>query len=94
MIQLDIGGGFPAPYDENVRPFQELAATLNAEFDRLFPKKVAILAEPGRFMIATAGTVVAEVIGRPTATASAATTSTTACTTRTRASSSTTASTR
>lgn len=64
MIQLDIGGGFPAPYDKNVRPFRELAATLNAEFDRLFPKRVAILAEPGRFMIATAGTVVAEVIGK------------------------------
>ncbi len=64
MIQLDIGGGFPAPYDKNVRPFKELAATLNAEFDRLFPKKVAILAEPGRYMIATAGTVVAEVIGK------------------------------
>jgi len=64
MIQLDIGGGFPAPYDANVRPFRELAATLNAEFKRLFPKKVAILAEPGRFMIATAGTVVAEVIGK------------------------------
>ena len=64
MIQLDIGGGFPAPYDKNVRPFRELAATLHAEFDRLFPKRVAILAEPGRFMIATAGTVVAEVIGK------------------------------
>jgi ornithine decarboxylase len=64
MIQLDIGGGFPAPYDKNVHPFRELAATLNAEFKRLFPKKVAILAEPGRFMIATAGTVVAEVIGK------------------------------
>ncbi len=64
MIQLDIGGGFPAPYDENVRPFRELADTLNAEFDRLFPEKVAILAEPGRYMIATAGTVVAEVIGK------------------------------
>jgi ornithine decarboxylase len=64
MIQLDIGGGFPAPYDENVRPFRKLADTLNAEFDRLFPKKVEILAEPGRYMIATAATVVAEVIGK------------------------------
>ena len=64
MIQLDIGGGFPAPYDENVRPFRELADTLNAEFDRLFPKRVEILAEPGRFMIATAGTAVSEVIGK------------------------------
>lgn len=64
IIQLDIGGGFPAPYDENVRPFHELAKTLNAEFRRLFPKKVAILAEPGRFLVATAGTLVAKVIGK------------------------------
>ncbi len=36
---LDIGGGFPAPYDENVRPFEELAGTLNSEFERLFPPR-------------------------------------------------------
>ena len=30
MNLLDIGGGFPAPYDNNVRPFKELAHTLNA----------------------------------------------------------------
>jgi len=27
---LDIGGGFPAPYDENVQPFRKLAHTLNS----------------------------------------------------------------
>ena len=53
---LDIGGGFPAPYDENVLPFQRLAKTLNSEFDRLFPPHIEILAEPGRFLVATAGT--------------------------------------
>ena len=37
---------------------------LNAEFDRLFPKELEILAEPGRFMVATAATLVAEVIGK------------------------------
>ncbi|MCX7805943.1 MAG: type III PLP-dependent enzyme [Planctomycetota bacterium] len=61
---LDIGGGFPVPYDDTVRPFAELAAKLNAEFDRLFPKNMEILAEPGRFMVATAATLVAEVIGK------------------------------
>src|SRR5215472_8812061 len=33
---LDIGGGFPVPYDASVRPFQELARKINAEIDRLF----------------------------------------------------------
>ncbi|MBP7275026.1 MAG: type III PLP-dependent enzyme [Kiritimatiellae bacterium] len=63
MNQLDIGGGFPAPYDEHVRPLQELAKILNKEIPRLFPKDVEVLAEPGRYLVATACTLVAEVIG-------------------------------
>jgi len=62
--QIDIGGGFPAPYDRNVRPLRELARVLKAELKRLFPKDCAFLAEPGRFLVATAGTLVAEVIGK------------------------------
>ena len=61
---LDIGGGFPAPYDVSVKRFQELARVLNAEFSRLFPREIEILAEPGRFLVATAATLVAEVIGK------------------------------
>ncbi len=63
---LDIGGGFPAPYDQHVRPFEELAALLNAEFDALFPADMEILAEPGRFLVASAATSVATVIGKAT----------------------------
>ncbi|MDM8006565.1 MAG: type III PLP-dependent enzyme [Phycisphaerae bacterium] len=61
---LDIGGGFPAPYDGSIQRFRDLAKVLNAEFRRLFPKELEILAEPGRFMVATAATLVAEVIGK------------------------------
>lgn len=61
---LDIGGGFPARYDMHVRPFRELAKILSTEIDRLFPKSLEILAEPGRFMVGTAATLVAEVIGK------------------------------
>ncbi len=65
MNLLDIGGGFPAPYDASVKPFQELAKTINAELERLFPDpKIEILAEPGRFMIATAGTSVVRINGK------------------------------
>ena len=60
---LDIGGGFPAPYDNNVKPFEELAVMLNSEFDRLFPPHIEIIAEPGRFLVATAACVVVEIIG-------------------------------
>jgi len=61
---LDIGGGFPARYDRHVRPFRELAKILSGEIKRLFPKDLEILAEPGRFMVATAAILVAEVIGK------------------------------
>jgi len=61
---LDIGGGFPVPYDLHVKPFSLLAKKINAEIDRLFAKDIEILAEPGRFLVATAATVVARVIGK------------------------------
>jgi ornithine decarboxylase len=61
---LDIGGGFPAPYDPHVRPFAELAKVLNAEFDRMFGPEIEIIAEPGRFMVATAATLIVEIIGK------------------------------
>jgi ornithine decarboxylase len=61
---IDIGGGFPAPYDAHVQPFALLARRINAELNRLFPKEIEILAEPGRFLVATAGTAISKVIGK------------------------------
>ena len=61
---LDIGGGFPARYDRHVRPFRELARILTMELSRLFPRSLEILAEPGRFMVGTTASLVAEVIGK------------------------------
>jgi len=61
---LDIGGGFPVRYNRHVKPFAALARKINAEIDRLFPADMEILAEPGRFVVATAATSVARVIGK------------------------------
>jgi len=61
---LDIGGGFPVPYDTHVKPLRPLARKINAEIDRLFPKEIEILAEPGRYLVATAATAIARVIGK------------------------------
>jgi len=61
---LDIGGGFPVRYNSKVKSFKTLARKLNTEINRLFPKDIEILAEPGRFMVANAGTLVAKVIGK------------------------------
>lgn len=61
---LDIGGGFPVKYNPEVKSFAILAKKLNAEIKRLFPKDMQIIAEPGRFLVANACTVVAKVVGK------------------------------
>jgi ornithine decarboxylase len=61
---LDIGGGFPVKYNPEVRSIEELAVKLNAEIARLFPDDIEILAEPGRFLVANACTLVAKVVGK------------------------------
>jgi len=61
---VDIGGGFPVPYDPQVPEFKVLAGLLNSELKRLFPDDIEILAEPGRFIVATAAFLVSEIIGK------------------------------
>jgi ornithine decarboxylase len=61
---VDIGGGFPVPYDSQVPRFEKLAKVLNMEINRLFPKDVEFIAEPGRFFVATAATLITEIIGK------------------------------
>jgi ornithine decarboxylase len=61
---VDIGGGFPAPYDKHVKPFKVLARKINSEIDRLFGQEIQIIAEPGRFLVASAATSIAKVIGK------------------------------
>ena len=61
---LDIGGGFPVKYHSGIKSIRTLAKKLNSEIKRLFPDNVQILAEPGRFMVATACTLVAQIIGK------------------------------
>jgi len=61
---VDIGGGFPVPYDAQVPKFEKLAEIINAECQRLFPADVEIIAEPGRFIVATAAMLITEIIGK------------------------------
>jgi len=60
---LDIGGGFPAPYLEPVLSIEEYCAPVRAALARL-PAGIQVLAEPGRYLVAEAGTCVATVVGR------------------------------
>lgn len=61
---IDLGGGFPAPYNSLVPRFEMLAEIIGPECERLFPKDVEIIAEPGRFMVASAAVLVSEIIGK------------------------------
>jgi len=61
---LDIGGGFPAHYDDTIPAFKTLAKAINPELDRLFPPPIEILAEPGRFLVASAATAISKIIGK------------------------------
>ncbi len=61
---LDIGGGFPVPYDRQVVEFERLANLIDTECNRLFPNDIEIIAEPGRFIAATAATLITEIIGK------------------------------
>lgn len=59
---LDIGGGFPVGYDSKVTSVEDLAAVIRPALERR-PPHLAIIAEPGRVMVAEAMTLVASVVG-------------------------------
>ncbi|KPJ66173.1 hypothetical protein AMJ44_08760 [candidate division WOR-1 bacterium DG_54_3] len=63
---LDIGGGFPIRHFDNDDhiSFKDIAKTIRKKMRRLFDKKVKFIAEPGRFFVGPAGTLVTQVIGR------------------------------
>jgi len=57
---LDVGGGFKS---EN---FEEIARVLGPAVDKYFAANVEVIAEPGRFMVATAFTLATNIIARRT----------------------------
>ncbi|KGK21781.1 ornithine decarboxylase [Vibrio navarrensis] len=63
LSTLDIGGGFPVNYTQQVMPIEEFCAPINQALNAL-PDTVHVLAEPGRFICAPAVTSVASVMGQ------------------------------
>ena len=62
---LDIGGGFPIPASpDEPDPFDAAASVIARELDRLFEPSVRVIAEPGRFLVGPAATLVMRVIGK------------------------------
>jgi ornithine decarboxylase len=60
---LDIGGGFPVDYQAPAMPIDEFCAPIRTALAAL-PAGLRIIAEPGRFIAAPAGTCVATVVGK------------------------------
>ena len=61
---LDIGGGFPVQYVEPVPDIEELCAPINDALHEHIRPDIRVLCEPGRFVSATAATLVCSVIGK------------------------------
>jgi ornithine decarboxylase len=62
---LDIGGGFPIrQFDYEEDPFDKMAPLLAKEIDRLFEPSIRVIAEPGRFLVGPAATLLMRVIGK------------------------------
>ncbi|MGH8266258.1 MAG: type III PLP-dependent enzyme, partial [Steroidobacteraceae bacterium] len=60
---LDIGGGFPIDYTQPVQDVGRFCAPLRAAVAKL-PKRVRVIAEPGRYIVGPAAIAVASVMGR------------------------------
>ena len=65
LAVLDIGGGFPIPhFDHEEDLFPHAAEVISREIDRLFPPSLRIIAEPGRFLVGPAATLIMRVVGK------------------------------
>ena len=60
---LDIGGGFPIDYAQPVQDIGRFCTPLRAAIARL-PRRVRVIAEPGRYVVGPAAIGVATVMGR------------------------------
>ncbi|KAG8445642.1 hypothetical protein GDO86_010429 [Hymenochirus boettgeri] len=65
MHLLDIGGGFPGSEDVKLK-FEEVTAVINPALDKYFPfdSGVTIIAEPGRYYVASAFTLAVNIIAK------------------------------
>src|SRR5215471_19204550 len=60
---LDIGGGFPIDYAQPVQDISRFCAPIRSALSKL-PKRVRVIAEPGRYIVGPSAIGVASVMGR------------------------------
>jgi ornithine decarboxylase len=62
---VDIGGGMPIKhFDNDTYTLETFASQMRRELDRIFPKDIDIIAEPGRALCGPAGMLITRVVGR------------------------------
>lgn len=61
---LDIGGGFPIPYTNEVPSIEIFCRTIKQELKRQIDPDIPIICEPGRVISATAVTLAASIVGK------------------------------
>ncbi len=61
---LDIGGGFPIPYTDDVPAIETIGAEISAALARQIPPDIRVICEPGRFICGDAMTLFSSVIGK------------------------------
>lgn len=59
---LDIGGGFPVEYVEPVPPIEEFGLKISRCLNEHLREEISLIAEPGRFLVAEAGSLITSVI--------------------------------
>ena len=64
MVEILVFADNQRAVDDTIPAFKTLAKAINPELDRLFPAPIEILAEPGRFLVASAATAISKIIGK------------------------------
>lgn len=61
---LDIGGGFPVKYIDDVPTIEEIAGGVLGIFRSRFPEETELILEPGRYLVGESAVLVSTVIGK------------------------------
>lgn len=62
LEMLDIGGGYPARYVDDVGPMNRYGEAIDSALDRWFGDRPTIVSEPGRYVTAEAGVLRTQVV--------------------------------
>jgi len=64
MDVLDIGGGFPGTWGQDIISFPAIVSVIAPLLDRYFPSHINVIAEPGRYFCCSCSTLVTRIIGK------------------------------